>query len=324
MYCIHCGKEIPDAAQFCHHCGGLQEQNRVAASQKPEIKDENQQSASRKRKIPAFVNKKTVTIAIVAVMVLCVALGIIARIPKTISSNVFSDVLNQCGVAEVTFYKGSKYLFEASTYQSTATEEVAQIIISSIENQKLTILKGEKLQEFNQSVDNQKYISLSLNTQEYNNGCYVKVGSDGSLYVRAGDNWGAAETGYETLYAQLEAYFPQYGDAVKLADYIPEIEWTSLMCTNKKSDGTFDSVHIRRETSVQNLAKELRERTVYIGGEKNYILHKNYAEMSISGVDGYFKMAGNGSGNGYIYMGDWKVTVNGTGFLVKLLTKAIS
>ncbi len=111
---------------------------------------------------------------------------------------------------------------------------------------------------------------------------------------------------------------------MKLADYIPEIEWTSLLVTNKKSDGTFDSVHIRRETSVRNLAKELRERTVYIGGERSYILHKNYAEMSISGVGGYFKMAANGSGNGFIYMGDWKVTVSGTRFLVKLLTQAIS
>lgn len=33
MYCIHCGKELPENSKFCNHCGGLQQTETVNISQ---------------------------------------------------------------------------------------------------------------------------------------------------------------------------------------------------------------------------------------------------------------------------------------------------
>lgn len=74
MYCIHCGKELPDNSKFCNHCGGAQ--NKVTAVTNTPASDKNNRSQK-----PSAEGKKnkgfTTVIYILAVIVgLVIAIGV--------------------------------------------------------------------------------------------------------------------------------------------------------------------------------------------------------------------------------------------------------
>lgn len=279
MFCMKCGKELPDDARFCLSCGAemparkdtaeMAEQSGASpvTQERPSVPEV--EAAETPAAKPA-TRKKQIRIILVAVLALAVcaavALAIVMK-PAKGQLGELHDLSAYTAGVNLLYHNGSKTVcYMESDYDN----KDISFIRRTLREAELQEVKGRKAEDLIQRVSSSERIKISLESSGFTK-FELTVSSEGDVIVSGKDNEfgrGLCYQGGQEIFDTLRSYLPT-GSEIDLGDIFPEGDTGVMIVTYQGKNIETDGAYLSDEEIVAACIEAIRNKSVKLAPGNN-------------------------------------------------------
>jgi len=330
MFCVNCGKELPDNTKFCDRCGNAvtvtDDSFRLSAMQGAGVSMRSSAPSQPAPKVPVRRKNKVslfaklmigilVAAIVIAVPILAVQLiGDVSGAPlgetAAIAEIASDEVWNYCTISQ---YDG------VYTTRSASTDDESECWEVWTEISRLEVNATRK--DFSEEVYDAPNMYLVMLAGE--SVVRITVTQDGKLVLEVDDEI-QCYTGASAVYKKLQTRLP-YGDGTSLSACIPEKGIASMGIYLRDPEGnSLADCYTTDPEVIGSIVQTLLQQRVVYGGGTYYGYQGNTIQFALTMEDGSgYYMYIQADGNGDIPMRKWTYGIYDAQDLYEILREQI-